>query len=265
MIIIIIIIVGGKQLMKKAIFFCFSLILILINGNPQSANAYSYGDPNEEKVAEVYKEMQLKLDENPPNFQAAKSLFETVKEEIDMHMGKEPGEVIVKSLNDEDKEAAIENMEKLLVLNVARRLESIEKNFEEYDNSKKLLAKGFATYQALSSKVEADNPEADKQIKDDFDAALASLGNPGLFGVGKKPSDIEAFKNYKEEILTTLQKEFNLASLEVGHFTESATEEEGTGKKDWTDLSNIRNWIPLILIVVVIAAVVFIGIRKRRA
>lgn len=249
--------------MKRAIFFCFSLILILINGIPLTANAYSYGDPNEEKVAEVYKEMQLKLDEDPPNFSAAESLFGTVKEEIDMHMGSEPGEVIMKSINDEDKEATIENMEKLLVLNIARRLESIEKNFEEYDNSKKLLAKGFATYQALSPKVEANNPEIDKQIKADFDAALEALGNPGLFGVGKKPSDIETFKAKKEEILNVLQKEFNLPNLEVGHFSETA-EEQGTGKKDWTDLSNLRNWIPLVLIVVVIAAIVFIGIRKRR-
>jgi hypothetical protein len=250
--------------MKKALFFCFSLILILINGNPQPASAYSYGDPNEEKVAEAYKEMQLKLDEDPPNFSAATSLFETVKEEVDMHMGTEPGEVIMKSLKDQDKEATIDNMEKLLVLNIARRLESIEKNFEEYDTTKKLLAKGFATYQALSPKVEANNAEADKEIKADFDAALSALGNPGLFGVGKKPSDIEAFKTSKQEILDSLQKEFKLASLEVGHFTETV-EEEGTGKKEWTDLSNIKNWIPIIIIVGIIAAVVFIGIRKRRA
>lgn len=249
--------------MKKALFFCFSLILILINAIPQTASAYSYGDPNEEKVAEVYKEMQVKLDENPPNFPAAKSLFETVKEEVDMHMGTEPGEVIMKNLNDEDREATLENMEKLLVLNIARRLESIEKSFDEYDNSKKLLAKGFATYQALSPKVEAANPEVDKQIKADFDAALEALGNPGLFGVGKKTSDIEAFKAKKEAILDALQKEFDMASLDVGHFSESATEQEGTGKKDWTDLSNVRNWLPLILIVVVIGAAVIIGIRRR--
>lgn len=241
-----------------------SVILILINANPPAAHAYSYGDPNEEKVAEVYKEMQLKLDEDPPNYSAAQSLFETVKEEIDMHMGTEPGEIIMQNLNDKDKEATEENMEKLLILNIARRLESIEKNFKEYDTSKKLLAKGFATYQALSPKVENSNPEIDKKIKAEFDSALEALGNPGLFGVGKKPSDLNAFNSSKEEILNSLQKEFNLGSLEVGHFTEVA-EEEGPGKKDWTDLSNIRNWIPLILIVGVIAAVIVVGIRKRRA
>ena len=109
--------------MKKSLFFCLSVILILINGNPPAAHAYSYGDPNEEKVAEVYKEMQLKLDEDPPDFSAAQSLFETVKEEIDMHMGTEPGEIIIQNLNDKDQEATEENMEKLLILNVARRLD----------------------------------------------------------------------------------------------------------------------------------------------
>ncbi|HAQ07289.1 MAG TPA: hypothetical protein DCR24_07135 [Bacillus bacterium] len=179
-------------------------------------------------------------------------------------MGTEPGNIIMKNLNDEDKEATIENMEKLMILNIARRLESIVNNFEEYDTSKKLLAKGFATYRALSPKVEASNPDIDKKIKADFDAALESLGNPGLFGVGKKPSDKEAFQDSKEEILQALQTEFDMPSLEVGHFTDTV-EEEDSGKKDWTDLSNIRNWIPLILIVTVIAAVIIIGIRKRRA
>ncbi|WP_079509969.1 hypothetical protein [Mesobacillus jeotgali] len=251
--------------MKKTIFFCFSLIFILSSSIPMTASAYSYGDPNEEKVAEVYKEMQLKLDEDPPNFSAATSLFETVKEEVDMHMGPEPGEVIMESLNDKDKEATIDNMEKLLVLNIARRLESIEKSFEEYDTSKKLLAKGFATYQALSPNVEAKDPELDKQIKADFDTALEALGNPGLFGVGKKPSDIETFKTTKDEILKALQKQFNLPSLEVGHFSDTGEEVAATGKKDWTDLSNLRNWIPLVLIVAVLAALVIIGIRKRRS
>ncbi|CAM3751703.1 hypothetical protein [Mesobacillus zeae] len=251
--------------MKKALFFWLSMIFVLINILPGQASAYSYGDPNEEKLAEVYKSMQLKLDENPPNFAGAESLFDTVKEETDMHMGKEPGEIILKSIEKKDKKATLENMEKLLVLNVARRLESIEKNFQEYDTSKKLLAKGFATYEALSPKVESQDTGTDKKIRDEFDAALNSLGNPGLFGVGKKESDIGSFKNSKKVILDTLKDEFEMTSLDVGHFSESATETEGTGKKDWTDLSNVRNWIPIVLIVAVIGLVVMTALRRRKA
>jgi hypothetical protein len=263
MIIIIIIHVGGKYLMKKffGLFFTFALIFCSIPLS--SAFAYSYGDPNEEKVAEVYKEMVVKLDENPPNFNSAKKNFETVKEEIDMHMGQEPAKLILSNLKDKDKEATINNMEKLLVLNIARRLESIEKDFAEYDTTKRLLAKAFATYDALSPKVEAEKPENDKKIRTDFDKALEALGNPGLFGVGKKEANLDGFKKNKDEILNSLKTEFNLKSLEVGHFSESATE-SGTEKKDWTDISNIRNWIPLVLIAGIIIAVIIVVIRRRR-
>lgn len=249
--------------MKKFSILFFIVAILFYNISINGAFAYSYGDPNEEKLAEVYKEMLVKLDENPPNFSAVKKLYETQKEEIDMHMGPEPSKLIMANINDKDKEAAIINMEKLLVLNVARRLENIEKNFSEYDTSKKLLAKGFATYDALAPKVEAENPDTDKKIRADFDQALEALGNPGLFGVGKKEANLDAFKENKVEILNSLKTEFKLKSLEVGHFSESTTE-QNTGKKDWTDISNIRNWIPLILIAGVIIAVIIFVIRKRR-
>lgn len=248
---------------KKLLVFSLLLLLAFNSMFTTSANAYTYGDPNKEEVAEAYKEILIKLDQDPPNFAESRKIYGSVKEEVDMHMGAEPSEIILAGMDSEDKEAVIENMEKLLVLNIARRMENIEGKFTEYDTSKKLLAKAFATYEALSPKVEAQNPELDQKIKASFDEALNSLGNPGLFGVGKKESDLEAFKANKEEILASLQKEFKLKSLEVGHFSESATETESSGKKEWTDISNIRNWIPLILLVAVIVGAVVFTIRKR--
>jgi len=252
--------------MKRILLF-FSLILIfIINVIPLNVHAYSYGDPNEEKVAEAYKQMKEKLNQEPPSFAEAKAIYETVQEEIDMHMGTEPSQIILKTLEEEDKEAVIENMEKILVLNIARRLENVEKNFNQYDTSKKLLAKAFATYEALSPVVEAKDSALNQKMRDEFDRALQSLGNPGLFGVGKKESNIDDFKKSKEVILTSLQKQFGLKSLEVGHFTESAAEEENfeaAGKKEWTDLSKIKNWLPLIVLVVVIGSVIVYARTKR--
>lgn len=250
-------------MVKKALFFCILVCLAFSSIFSGPVSAYTYGDPNKEEVAEAYKEILIKLEENPPDFVEAKKIYDSVKKEVDMHMGAEPSEIILASIELEDKEAVIENIEKLLVLNIARRMESIESKFTEYDTSKKLLAKAFATYEALSPRVEAQHPDLDKEIKGDFEEALNALGNPGLFGVGEKESDLEAFKSNKKEILSNLQKEFQLKSLEVGHFSESATETESSGKKEWTDVSNIRNWIPLILITVVISGVIVFSIRKR--
>lgn len=238
--IIIIIIVGGIG--NEAVLFIFSLAMIFIlNSIPISVFAYSYGDPNEEKVAEAYKQMAEKLNEQPPNFAEACAIFETVKEEIDMHMGKEPSQAVLSALDKKDKEAVLKNMEKILVLNIARRLENIEKNFEQYDTSKRLLAKAFATYEALSPMVQGKDAALDKRLRDEFNKALQSLGNPGLFGVGEKETDIEQFKKSKETILTSLQKHFGLKSLKVGHFSESATEKpQEVQKKEWTDLSKLK-------------------------
>lgn len=249
--------------MKKRMLLSLTVIFLFTQVVSITANAYSYGDPNKEELAEAYKEMLIELDKNPPDFSTALKHYETVKEEVDMHMGPDPSKIILQNIKDKDKEQTIENMDELLVLNIARRLENVEGNFSEFDTSKRLLAKGYATYEALSPKIEAKNPDLDKEIKAEFDTALESLGNPGLFGVGQKEADLEAFKESKDMILSSLQTEFNIKSLEVGHFSESATETEKV-TKDWTDLSNIRNWIPLIIILAVIIAVVIVA-RRRRA
>ncbi len=250
--------------MKKQLLLSLSVIFLFSFVFSISAHAYTYGDPNKEELAEVYKEMLLELDKTPPDFSTAQKHYETVKEEVDMHMGPDPSTIILQDIKDKDKEQTIESMDELLVLNIARRMESVEQNFSEFDTSKRLLAKGFATYEALSPKIEAKNPELDKEIKAEFDQALESLGNPGLFGVGQKEADMEAFKSSKETILSRLQTEFNIKSLEVGHFSESATEAE-KANKDWTDISNLRNWIPIIIIVAVIIAVVIVARRKRKS
>jgi hypothetical protein len=250
--------------MTKRMLLPFIVIFLLTQVFSTTANAYSYGDPNKEELAEVYKKMLLELDKNPPDFNTARKHYETVKEEVDMHMGPDPSKIIMQNFEDKDKEQTIENMDELLVLNIARRLENVESNFSEFDTSKRLLAKGFATYEALSPKIEAKNSDLDRDIKAEFDKALESLGNPGLFGVGQKEADQEAFITSKEKILSTLQTEFNIKSLEVGHFSESATETEQVKNNDWIDLSNIRNWIPIIIIVAVIAFVIFVAKRKRK-
>lgn len=250
--------------MTKRMILPFIVIFLFFQVFSTTANAYSYGDPNKEELAEAYKKMLMEFDKNPPDFNTARKHYETVKEEVDMHMGPDPSKIIMQNLEDKDKEQTIENMDELLVLNIARRLENVESNFSEFDTSKRLLAKGFATYEALSPKIEAKNSELDKDIKAEFDKALESLGNPGLFGVGQKEADQEAFIASKEKILSTLQTEFNIKSLEVGHFSESETEKEQVNNNDWTDLSNIRNWLPIIIIVAVIGFVVFVARRNRK-
>ncbi|MBB5354751.1 F0F1-type ATP synthase gamma subunit [Anoxybacillus mongoliensis] len=248
--------------MRTILFFCLSLILIFTSA-PMSSFAYSYGDPNEEAVAEAYKEMVAKVQEK--KFDEVKVIYETVQKEIDMHMGPEPSTIILEAIENKDADTIVSAMQKVLVLNVARRLENVEKNFDHYDTSKRLLAKAFATYKALSPIVQQKDAELDKKLKQQFDVALQSLGNPGLFGVGKKESNIDQFKESKKTILQALQDQFELEDVETGHFTEEDLDRLAAAKKkEWTDLSDLKNWIPIIVIIGVIIAVVVYAIRKRK-
>ncbi|WP_270179508.1 hypothetical protein [Alkalihalobacillus sp. CinArs1] len=252
--------------MKKHIALVALIIMITsMVTTPLKAFAYSYGDPTEEKVAEAYSEMVAKLNESPPNYDKASEIFATVEEEIQLHMGDDAVSVIKSALENEDKEEVITNMQKILVLNISRRLENVEDNFEEYDTTRKLVGKADATYKKLSPVVKQKNEEVDSEIKSDFETILNSLGNPGLFGVGEKESDKDQFIESKDKILTALQDQFNMESVEIGHFGKSATDDTNdNGKTEWTDLGQLSNWLPIVLIVIVIAGVVIYTTRMRR-
>lgn len=250
--------------LKKMVTWYFLLVVTLLV-QPLSAFAYSYGNPNEEAVAQAYKTAVASLSKTPPDFAAAKTALESVKGELDMHMGPNPGKVIGQTLDQKNKEAAIDAFQKTMVLNIARRLDSIEKNFTDYKQSKLLLAKGLATYDALSPVVIAKNPALDQTIRKDFDASLQALGNPGLFGVGVKQPDQALFSAKKNDILKNLQEQFQLKSLDVGHF--SAGEGPGSTQNPsggLPDIGQLKNWVPLILILLVLAFIVIRTFRKRR-
>ncbi|WP_342044668.1 hypothetical protein [Bacillus sp. OTU530] len=250
--------------MKKFIL-SFLVAIFAIFSIHTSIFAYSYGNPNEEAIAEAYKQMATKLDENPPNYTEAKKIYETVREEIDMHMGPEPSKAIMQNFEKKQKDELTQNMQKLLVLNINRRLSSIEENFTDYDTGKRLLAKGFATYETLSPIIASKDKELDTKLRGEFNKALEALGNPGLFGVGKKEANKDQFVESKKIILSNLQTEFKVESLKSGHFTAAGEETTSAAKKtEWTDLSSLKNWLPIVIIVIVLVGVIVYAVRKRR-
>ncbi|UNP74732.1 hypothetical protein MN033_15760 [Bacillus nitratireducens] len=183
-------------------------------------------------------------------------------------MGKEPSKAMMKDFDKQNKEDIIADMQKILALNINRRLTNVDENFKDYDTSKRLLAKAFATYEALSPVVGERNKEVDATLKDEFNKALESLGNPGLFGVGQKEANQEAFKKSKDVILTNLQKEFKIKDFKVGHFSANVQEDKAasdkTEKTEWTDLSSLKNWAPIVVIVLILVGVIVYAVRKRK-
>ncbi|MDC3415862.1 hypothetical protein [Aquibacillus salsiterrae] len=258
--------------MKKISFGLITMLVVFFS-TQITGFAYSYGDPNKEKIADVYEQMVVKLNESPPNFADAKALFETIREEeIVLHMGEAPAQVVEKNIADEDKEAVISNMQKILTLNISRRLEALEDDFENYDLTKKLLAKAFATYKVVSPVVEEKDGELDQQIRDQFDLALESLGNPGLFGVGEKEPNKDQFIESKTFILEAIKEPFGIEDYTTGHFVDQVqkaekaeqNEDKAGSTSNWTDYSNLKNWLPIAIIGLGIIVVIIYFIRKRK-
>jgi hypothetical protein len=251
--------------LKATISIAMLLVCCLLA--PISVQAYSYGDPNEEPLAQAYKKMAAELNGDSPNFEGAKAAFDPMKQELDMHMGPEPAQTVLTHLQEKNKEAVLSDMHKILVLNIARRMASIAADFENYSQNKTLVAKANATYEALSPTVKQTDPALDGNIRKEFNNVLASLGNPGLFGVGIKEADKNQFDSSRDMILNSLKDHFKLASLEVGHFADSNSPggqaEQRDGNRS-TDLSDPKNWIPLVIILLALVGVIVYTMRKRK-
>lgn len=240
-------------------------LLMLTSLVPSTASAYSYGDPNEEAVAESYKRVAGLLNQSTPDFTAAMNELKTIQEELDMHMGEKPAQAIEQALAEKNKEQALDAFQKTLVLNIARRMKSAEDSFEDYTQGKLLLAKAKSTYEALAPIVKANDASVDESIRKGFEETLQALGNPGLFGVGVREPDRNQFVSNKDEILGQLQTQFQLESLEVSHFKVGdgpGSTEESSGTSQSSE--QIKNWLPLGGLLFILVAVFLFARRRRR-
>lgn len=112
---------------------------------------------------------------------------------------------------DKQMETAIDNKDQQAVTNallttmkaeVMRRLDGTEQNINDYQVAKVLVVKSKLFIDLLAADLTADNrQQADIAIR----GALASIGNPGVFGVGQKPADLTRFIAFRTDLQAALQ------------------------------------------------------------
>lgn len=175
-------------------------VLLLTAAAP--ALAYSYGDPNEEEVATMFKEITAKLQAG--DWGGALPLYQAKRAEIDSHFGADVAVTLDRNFEAKDKAATEQNLKALMVMNLERRFTYGAKDINDYSQAKLLLAKARATYDSLEPYIQAKLPNEPAKLRAAFDSALEALGNPGLFGVGKKPVNEEQYSTQTAYILNTL-------------------------------------------------------------
>lgn len=72
---------------------------------------------------------------------------------------------------------------------------------KDFKNDKARLSLARKSYiDALDGNVKKQDAKRSETILKQFDTALLSMGNPGLFGIGAEPADINEFKKAVENI-----------------------------------------------------------------
>ncbi|MBO9610408.1 MAG: hypothetical protein J7639_30895 [Paenibacillaceae bacterium] len=176
--------------MRKTLLIGMLALLLAVCAVPLQVFAYSYGDANTDEVAETYKLIDAALAGGSPNWKAAEDAYKERRSEISSHFGEPVAATLDANFQKKDAALTVANFKAVLVMNLDRRFTYALQGISDYAATKLLLAKARATFDALAPYV------GDKKatVEQAFEAALESLGNPGLFGVGKKEAQPDIFK-----------------------------------------------------------------------
>ena len=242
--------------MRKPLVLTIIAFLFLLTA-PLSASAYSYGDPGKEAFAEAYKQFEEQLDQK--DYKLARETIDAYDKEFTLYFP-EAKEKIDAALADQDTDAAKQAYRVALRQNIERRLHFAQEQFDDFGQAKLLLAKARGTYDVLAPYVkESEGAKTSDSLYTAFDESLAALGNPGLFGVGKKARDREAFDQNIKQIEDTITPLFVLPGEEkTGVFDE---EDSIFGQSFGTD--DIWKTVAISLVIILIV-IVIIGQRKKR-
>ncbi|MCA1063619.1 hypothetical protein QTG56_11680 [Rossellomorea sp. AcN35-11] len=246
--------------MKKSLFFSLSLIFILnYIFIPLQASAYSYGDPGEEKIAEAYKELESSLAND--DWDNAKKIYKSYEKDFNLYFSKVRPD-LEKAFEQNDKELLLESWRAALMLNIERRLHFAQEQFDDYGQAKLLLAKARGTFNVLEPfVVEDEGQEEAEAIYASFDTALNALGNPGLFGIGSKDNDPEAFDKEVEFIINELRPLFPIPSEKAD---ESHLTEENLGLFDGLGEGGSSSFWLYFSLALILILIVLIAMNKRK-
>ncbi|MDC3413206.1 hypothetical protein [Terrihalobacillus insolitus] len=245
--------------MKK--YFQIMLIAVsLIAVTQKTAFAYTYGNPGEEKMAETYKQLESYLESD--DWEMAKEAVASQQEEFDLYF-QESLQLIEQGFEKKDKDLIQSAYQTAMVQNIERRLQFAEDQFDDYGQAKLLLAKARGTFNVLEPiAAEKESQEFVDEIYSSFDKALEALGNPGLFGVGKAESNLEAFQTEKKYIENELKPLFPMpgekSNKEQKDFTEELNFMQG-------EQGNQMFWFVFALgLTAILIVLVILNIRKKR-
>ena len=165
-------------------------------------NAYSYSEAGKEPLIEGREALigALLANDTPQ----ALSVLEALNPEL-VELEKEMSIQVVSALKEavkkNDRSTVIHLMNTVFAEEIKRRLNSAEANISDYQKSKILVAKSKRFLDTII--VELDDDEADTAAQS-IKRCLKALGNPGVFGAGAVPANVEQFEKSKQALFDSI-------------------------------------------------------------
>jgi len=182
----------------KSFFFSFFVLLF----STQSF-AYSYAAAGKEPLIEGREILLKALSAN--DYTAVQTAYDSMLAEFvyfNEHHGLNVDEQMQTAITNQNQQGVATALTTTMKAEVMRRLEGAEQNINDYQVAKVLVVKSKLFIDLLAADLTADNRQkADLAIR----GALASIGNPGVFGVGQKPADVTRFIAFRTDLQAALQ------------------------------------------------------------
>lgn len=189
----------GKQ---QVMFIKRLTVLWLLAFFAVQTSAYSYSEAGKEPLIEGREALIGALLANDTS--QALSVLEDINPEL-LELEAERSVNVVSALKSavkkNDRVAVIQLMNTVFAEEIKRRLNSAETNLNDYQQAKILVAKSKRFLDTII--VELDDDEADT-ASSSIKRCLKALGNPGVFGAGAVPADLDQFKKSKQDLFTAL-------------------------------------------------------------
>lgn len=121
---------------------------------------------------------------------------------------KEPVNTKLKqSVSQKDKKQTIFWLNRSMVIETKELITKAQESIANYKQARIYLIKAKNHLKVINKKL--DKKDA-IQNKKDLRKLLKTLGNPGMFGVGKKDKDSKMFVKYKDKIFSLLDSNFSI-------------------------------------------------------
>ncbi|WP_232784205.1 hypothetical protein [Moritella sp. Urea-trap-13] len=179
--------------------FILSFFVLLFSAQ---SFAYSYAAAGKEPLIEGREALLQALSAN--DYTAVNTAYNSMRAEFvyfNEHHGMNVDKKMEIAISEQDQQGIVTALIMTMKAEVMRRLEGAEQNINDYQVAKVLVVKSKLFIDLLAADLTADNRQkADIAIR----GALASIGNPGVFGVGQKPADLTSFIEFRTALQNAL-------------------------------------------------------------